>query len=177
MSEGITPNQLTNPLLEGYFSVVVELNNAQILALPTAPFVLITETETLDYVGFPSSIPVLVQASVVLNNIAGAYVGDPGAALVIGMGTDWSTDLTQRSIPNGLTNAGLQVIPLCPRMQTSVSGDPETVDMFAVNTNLNGQVKDNAIVLAASNSGVDFTGGHASNKMWVILAYQLLDVS
>lgn len=177
MATGITGEQLTNPLLESCFSVVKELNNAEIIALPSAPYVLIAATEVLNYSGFPSSIPVLVQASLVLNNIAGAYTGDVDAALLIAMGSDWSTDLTQRSIPNGLTNAGLQVIPLSPKMVAPVASTPITADIFAVNTNLNGQVQDNAIVLAASNSGVPFGGGHANNKLWVILAYQLLDVS
>ena len=164
------------PASQIYEGMVV-LTNAEFKAVPTAPFTLVPATEVLGYVGAPSAIPLNIQATIVIDNRAGAYVAANDAALVIGMGSDWSTNLTQESTPNGLTNAGVQVVSLCPRMQASVPSTPSLAEMSGMNTNLDGQVQDNAIVLAASNEGVDFTGGHEDNKVWVIFSFQLLSLT
>lgn len=177
MSDGITSNQLTNPLLENCFSVVKELSDAEFKALPSDPYIIVPSTEVLNYSGFPSAIPVSISATIIVNNAAGAYIADSDAYLVIAMGSDWSSDLTQKSLPTPLTNAGLNVITLAPKGLVSVVTIPLAYSTVAEEVRLNDSVIDNAIVLAASNgSAGNFTGGNAANKAWVIFTYQLFQI-
>lgn len=159
------------------YTRVVPITNDQFKALPTTPLTITAATQVLNYVGFPSLVPIAVGATLILNNVAGAYVADSDAYLVIAMGSDWSSNLTQKSTPNMLTNAGVHQCTFASKMLAPVATTPTTAIMEADSfIELNDAVKDNAIVLAASNTG-DFTGGHASNYAWIILTYQLLRIA
>jgi hypothetical protein len=66
-------------ILSDVLTVTIELSNDQFKSLPSDPAIIVPATEVLNYSGFPSQIPLIASATVVLNNVAGAYVADPAA--------------------------------------------------------------------------------------------------
>lgn len=156
------------------------MTNAQIIANDT-PYIIVPATQSLGYAGAPTTIPVPLSVTVVLNNAAGAYGnvdGDPVYRVVIG--SDWSIDLMEVAA-SGLNSAGGARVSFPQYIQRKTAGaspaDPHTHSSLTVMSgfDLTDGIEDNALafVVANQSAGV-FTGGHASNTLKVTVIYQVI---
>jgi len=153
-------------------SITVTLNNDQIKALPSVPFVLIEPTETIDYVGIPQRIFVPKFVYGVLDTRAGVYSTDD-AAFVIGVGSDWSDDLSGEAASIGNLQAAVVSLIRFQLPELTFS-DP---DINNVNNIISASWLDNAIIVAIRHSTGNLTGGHEDNSLRMTVYYDEIDLS
>ena len=142
-------------------SAVLELTNAQILALPTTPIAIVPATEILGYVGAPTRLPVIDVGYVGWKNVAGVYGNITASSFLFAWGSDWSANASNTVVMD-LGNVHLypfgQFVPL------------------GTTSNMFGGLEDNGLYLAGSNTG-NFTGGDAANVMLVAVFYRIWNFS
>ncbi len=144
----------------------ITLTNDQLITLPTTPIVIVPATETLGYSGFPTSFPVIVGATVVLDAAEGAYgnVSD-GGHFYISIGSDgsWSafepiyftTDEALMPVYAPISSEANKVF-----YQFSATGGFFSTD----------GLQDNAIAIGAINTG-NLTDGDSANTALVEVHY------
>ena len=140
------------------------LTNAEILLLPTTPVIIIPATETLNYTGFPSVLYYPTITYALLDSSGGGYTNvSTGATdgLVLAWGSDWSVTIGfsgEPQLPAGGLEYGFLRSQIGPRFQ-SFWVIPDFCSA--------GDFQDNAMVITASNSAGNYTGGNASNTLTI----------
>lgn len=166
----IEPEQLPTPVR----SVTVTLNNEQIKALPTDHYVIVPATDTPNYSRTPTSIPILLSASITGRGPTG-YVCHINSYGVFAYGSDWSINASpffRVDAASGMfkgTNTDLNTFWNVPGitkfdMATGYVHWDTVKDAFY----------DNSLTIAANNNGTwAFTGGHADNELVVTVNYTI----
>lgn len=163
IEEGITPVTV--------LSTTVTLTDEQIKASQTSPILLVPATETLDYSGLPTQVPIPLAFSVSINPFAVSYTDlDSGAKYVIGIGSDWSIDGLSASVSALCQLQGTAT----PQLGIANSFDYRVVDQIVPLHLSSGSIKDNALVFAVGNLGTPIGGGSSSNVMKVTVLYTIL---
>ena len=176
----VTAHTVTNniPEEEDFMQASITLTNAQIKDTGT-PYVIVPSTQTLGYVGAPTTIHVPIFATITVNTTAGVYTNvDPAAKFIITIGSDWSNDLINAKADSlGADNAALTYFTNSLGVQTD-NAAPDTPHFHGIGPHflngygLAGNIEDNALALVLSNaSSGDLTGGHASNSLTVTVVY------
>jgi len=156
------------------FSLTVELTNAEIIALPVTPIVIVPPTEILNYEGFPTRLQIPLFGFTLATNIAVEYSNvHAGVQWFINLGSDNS--FTFSGPLKGSAIAGTGGVTWFSPAQ--ITGTSEGATIAAFGSNLNNSLLDNAIVLAVNNQGNGiFEGGDAANSLIVTVLYTVIDV-
>jgi hypothetical protein len=146
--------------------------DAQIRGATSNPLIVIPSTETLGYVGFPTSLPLVLKGYVILDSSAGFYtnIATPPPVFALVIGSDWS--LTAGNTMEIVNRATVTPVAF-------PGGADKYVFSFLVLENpiSNDDLQDNAIGIVIPNTDGAFTGGNAANSMRVILYYVNQDLS
>jgi len=151
----------------------VTLTNAQILALPTTPVVVIPATQTPNYGTDLTAAPIVVGGYVLLSNYVAAYTNvDPTAALGLTMGSDLGSGIGMVGgllAPASLLESGDAFLRIIGADYEPTNTFPALAPhVFAFTHNY----FDNAIVVYIDNAAAgNLTGGNVANKMVIRLLY------
>lgn len=158
------------------YQASLTLNNAQILALPTTPAVIVPPTEVLNYEGTPNQLfmPILGVSRTVIHAVDYTNIN---AACIFGfdIGSDDSFTYSVR-ITGGteVLNSTGGVSFFSPM---TLSGGEVGVRNMAFGNNLSDSLLDNAIVFFAFNQGDgDFTGGDPTNEIKLTVSYLAINI-
>lgn len=144
------------------FSVTVELDNAEILTLPTTP---------VQIVAAPGADKVIVPLFGLMRvNIVGAYVGAGAAALRLMYG---ASGLASSLLAINLGSTGDLIGSFVSLARFDAEYDPE---ISSVIVSANDRVNKSLAVKDDWTGGSDYTGGNAANTMTVTVCYIVLDV-
>jgi hypothetical protein len=108
----------------------------------------------------------------VLDTRAGVYSTDD-AAFVIGVGSDWSDDLSGEAASIGNLQAAVVSLIRFQLPELTFS-DP---DINNVNNIISASWLDNAIIVAIRHSTGNLTGGHEDNSLRMTVYYDEIDLS
>jgi hypothetical protein len=158
-------------------NTTIEISNEQILTLWSIGTILVEPTETIDYIGKPTSLPIPIACHVI--GISGG--GDPygnktsGQALQLFWGSpqDWTVAVSTYPSQDPLEGGP----PIVRGIETDFLLPDEGKTTFASITpivaigDITDGLTDNALVLSSLNSLHDWTGGDPSNKLIVNLTY------
>lgn len=160
------------------YLVQAVLDNDQILALPTTPYVVVPPTEVLNYSGVPVElfVPIIGIARVAVHQ--GDYANIDGACIFgFNFGSDnsftYSTQTLAGSAADILNTVGGVGFFSPSTLAGSAAG---ALNLASTNT-LNDALLDNAVVFACLNGGSgDFTGGHANNQLKLTVLYVPVEI-
>jgi hypothetical protein len=145
-------------------SIKAVLTNAEVLALPTTPIVLVAAVATLGYI--------FKKALLMVNDAAGAYTNvDAAAFLRFGLlnitASNFGSELVLAS--DGLIGTGIRTTLFGPYAEVTVTGGAETA-LVSQNALASTDIINQPLVIAANNAAAGvFTGGNAANTFtaWV----------
>jgi hypothetical protein len=154
-------------------SATVTLTDAQIKANTVTPVVIIPATETLNYSGFPATVPKIISACVILDARAGAYtdISVNGGVLFLALGSDAGGP----TISGSATIAGAASIA---PVGITAQAEKQMLN-FIVGDNVtlaDDGTLDNGISIYMLND-TPLSGGNPANTMKVIVYYIVVDVS
>ncbi len=147
------------------------LSDAQIKTLPSSPIAVVAATETLGYAGFPTTIPIIQSGIAILNATAGAYAnitGDGSSFLLLAYGSDWSLNASML-LEVGLVGTDPAVI--FGKLDNQARKSFYPFSGIGAGIVYEGGLQDNGIAIAANNPAGNFTLGHSSNTLRVIVDY------
>lgn len=146
---------------EDYMIATKTLNNDQIAHLPTAPIVVVLATETPNYTGFPTQIPIVLDVTMSIDTSGGEYSGGAGNDIYISLG---DRDVTEAFVSSGAGELEVNSPKLLLRFSSNV-----------INTNINNSLYDNSLVIWIAG-GVDLGGGNIANSAEISVAYRIVDL-
>jgi len=175
----------------GLINTTIEIPHAQILTLYSAGFTLVEPTETLDYTGLPTEIPVLIACTVIGISGGGAvYENAEGRHLVIMLSTGqdfylgrsvratrYQYMLADHIDSDYVGDARYDIQSLDQVMALPGAGQSMLSQFVFVETgtsNLSGSLQDNGLSLTIAPGGGNLTGGDPTNKLIVNLTYTVV---
>jgi len=169
---------------DDWMKASITLNNAQIKTVVT-PYVIIPATETLNYSGVPTQIPLPLSVIIRIDNGAGGYINVDGAAqFVIALGSDWSMNFMNVRA-GGLDSASGCRIYIPEYLYDYTNGVPTPAEGVSHFHNIStvggldfdGGLQDNALAIVLDNlSAGDLTGGDDANSLTVTVLYDIIDL-
>lgn len=161
--------------LTPFHEVSVTLDNSQILTLPSSPVVVVPETETINYSGTFTKVPIIIRGAihwVVREGTPYGNINVPNFGIFLGndalgvgpvsytyVTTFFNTDDFQALLPFGISSVCLN--GLIPKMDPWQMKDSS---------------HDNGLYLGIQFNVGNLTGGHATNKLRVSLVYQVYNL-
>jgi len=175
----------------GLTTTTVVLTNAQILTLFSNPAVLVQPTETPNYSGLPTRIPVPVACTAVGVSAGTTAYGHSTARdleLFLSTGEDVLVGKSMRCASVDINDIADNVTTLHyfePHFKLPTDGRTTiaaTFELYEPEGQLDGNLQDNGLVLSLrraipSGDTGDLTGGTAGNKLLVTLTYAWLPLS
>lgn len=166
----ISPPEPTEDAMLHQTSVV--LDNTQILALPSVPVAIVPETETLNYSGKITKLPIIVRGTIHWDIWEGTPYGNlnaPDFGLFIGndaLGVGPVSYVTNTlSFFNGANFSPLHAFGVAAH--TPGGNNLLLTDEWS----MDGANHDNGLYLGLQFNGGNLTGGHSSNRLRVSLVY------
>lgn len=157
----------------------VTLNNSQILALPTTPIALVPETETLNYVGTPIRLPILIRAVAHWGVYEGTLYGNVSPDFLgIFIGSDAGNGpvsylIEQFTFLNQGAFGPIEIMGAGVIQNDAIFG----ARLFDPRYNLKDSIQDNGLYFGGTNGFTgNFTGGHATNQLRVSLVYLIYNL-
>jgi hypothetical protein len=162
----ITKNQIRPRSLKAV------LTNAEVLALPTTPIVLVALNLTLGYI--------FKRALVMANDAAGAWTNIDAAGFIrFGLlnitASNFGSQLVLAS--DGLVGSGIRTTIFGPYAEVTVTGNAETA-LIAQNALASTDLIGQPLVIAANNAAAGvFTGGNAANTLTAYVWYDVITLA
>jgi hypothetical protein len=149
------------------------LTDAEIKTLPSVPIILVPATETLNYSGLPSQLPLPLAFSVSLDTSAGGYGNvDLDARYVLALGSDWSYNAMSVLYSNvAQLNQSVSQIGIANTYDSQVQPNSQILPLRLSS----GVLLDNALGIAFNNPG-NLTDGNVNNSMKVTVYYVIADL-
>lgn len=155
----------------------ITINNSEILTLPSAPVAVVPETETLNYVGKITRLPIIVRGALHWDVWEGTPYGNITAPnLGIFIGNDAlgvgpvSTTIDSLTFFNVAASSPL--FAFGSGANTPGGNNPLAASEWA----MDGSNHDNGLYLGLQFNAGNLTGGHATNRMRVSLVYLIYNL-